>query len=200
MFLPAPETIKPVRHHSATPWRDLPALCDRLAESGSVSCKAILFGILTAARAGEFTMARWNEIDMEARIWSVPPERRKDKQPFPHRVPLSDQAVDILQTLERSGDPEVFVFCWHRGCRISQETPRIVLQKLTGEKWTMHGMRSVFRDWCAREGVNFDVAEKCLSHTIGDRTVRAYFRDDLLEQRAAVMQAWADAIFPLDKG
>lgn len=196
MFLPAPETIKPVRHHSATPWRDLPSLCDRLAGSGAVSCKAILFGILTAARAGEFTMARWNEIDMEARIWSVPPERRKDKQPFPHRVPLPDQAVDILQTLERSGDPEGFVFCWHRGCRISQETPRIVLQKLTGEKWTMHGMRSSFRDWAAENGEDWVASEKALSHAVGSAVAQSYLRSDMLEERRGIMQRWADYLLP----
>ena len=93
------------------------------------------------------------------------------------------------------GMDEVAVFPGRIARFNSIDTPRVLIQRLAGNGATMHGMRSVFRDWCAREGVNFDVAEKCLSHAVGDRTVRAYFRDDLLEQRADVMQMWADAIF-----
>lgn len=194
LFLP-PLSAAGVKHFGAIDFetlRDkvLPALWERRT---SASC-AVIFGCLTALRAGEFLRARWLEIN--GNIFTVPWERMKtakhSREDF--RVPLSRQALEVLDAVR--GMDETVVFPGRIAKFNAIDTPRITIQRLTNTTATMHGMRSVFRDWCAREGVNFDVAEKCLSHTIGDRTVRAYFRDDLLEQRAAVMQAWADAIFP----
>ena len=194
LFLP-PLSAAGVRHFGALDFETLrdkvvPALWERRT---SASC-AIVFGCLTALRAGEFLRAQWPEID--GNVFTVPWERlktgKRSRESF--RVPLSRQALEVLDAVRGLSDDVVFPGSVARFNAL--DTPRITIQRLTGTSATMHGMRSVFRDWCAREGVNFDVAEKCLSHAIGDRTVRAYFRDDLLEQRATVMQAWADAIFP----
>lgn len=194
LFLPPRAVAHVTQHFGAV---DLATLRDVVipalwARRSSASC-AVIFGCLTALRAGEFIRAEWSEID--GNVFTVPWTRMKtakrSRQDF--RVPLSRQAMLVLDAVR--GMDEVAVFPGRIARFNSIDTPRVLIQRLAGNGATMHGMRSVFRDWCAREGVNFDVAEKCLSHAVGDRTVRAYFRDDLLEQRADVMQMWADAIF-----
>lgn len=154
--------------------------------------QVILFTILTASRVGESVPARWDEIDWENRIWSVPPERRKDQKPYPHRVPLSDQAMELLNSIERKGEE---IFCLKADDLGSRYSLAHLLQRITKTTATMHGFRSTFRDWAAENGVPDTVAEKCLMHVTGNAVVQAYQRSDLLEQRREVMQAWADAVF-----
>ena len=164
---------------------------------GCITHKAILFGILTASRTIEFVPARWGEINWAAKVWSVPPERRKDKKKEPHRVPLSNQAIELLQSIRGSRimNPNGFIFLSSYGWHISLGTPRIFLQRALLRSVTMHGCRSTFRDWAAENGKNDVVAEKCLMHATGSTVVRAYQRSDLLKLRRVLMQEWADELF-----
>lgn len=187
--LPSPNKIQTVKHHAAITCDTLRAIIPRLRRS--ISGKAILFGVLTATRVQEFCAARWEEIDFEARVWSIPPERRKDGKPYPHRVPLSQQAVELLQSLPQD---EPCLFPGMHSAHLSLETPRAVLRKITGEALTMHGCRSTFRDWCAETGQDPILAEKSLMHATGSEVEQAYQRSDLLEQRRPLMQAWADML------
>lgn len=152
---------------------------------GSIAYKAILFGILTASRTIEFVPARWGEINWATKVWSVPPERRKDKKKEPHRVPLSNQAIELLQSIRGSRimNPNGFIFLSSYGWHITQDTPRIFLQRTLLRSVTMHGCRSTFRDWAAENGKNDVVAEKCLMHATGSTVVQAYQRSDLLKLR-----------------
>lgn len=122
LFLPPPSRVQKVEHHEALSLDETRALLEEWNPPKSISASAIVFGILTASRVGEFVKARWDEIDFDARVWSVPPERRKDQKPYPHRVPLSDQAVYILSQIERKGE---YVFARSAGSHISLETPRV---------------------------------------------------------------------------
>lgn len=171
----------------------LDALRDALRVLITGECQsdpAIIFLALTACRRDEVLFMRWSEVDFDTRTFSVPPERRKDQKPYPHRVPLSDQAVYILSQIERKGE---YVFARSAGSHISLETPRVVLQKKVGHG-TMHGFRSTFRDWAAEQGFDRTLAEKSLMHATGNEVEQAYQRSDLLEQRRPLMQSWADAI------
>lgn len=190
--LPPPAKVQTVEHHEAMPLEELQEKINCFYPATSRTRQAILFTILTASRVGESVPARWDEIDWENRIWSVPPERRKDQKPFPHRVPLSDQAVELLKSIERKGDE---IFCFDADNLGSRYSLSHLLKRMTGTKATMHGFRSTFRDWAAENGVPDVVAEKCLMHTTGNAVVQAYQRSDLLEQRRPVMQAWANAVF-----
>lgn len=194
LFLPPIAKVKKESHHEALTFDQTRALLEEWNPPKSISASAIIFGILTASRVGEFVRARWSEIDFDARVWVVPPERRKDQKPYPHRVPLSDQALYILSQIERKGE---YVFARSAGSHISLETPRVVLQKKVGHG-TMHGFRSTFRDWTAEQGFDRTLAEKSLMHATGNEVEQAYQRSDLLEQRRPIMQAWADAVCPLD--
>lgn len=189
--LPPPGKVQKVEHHEAMPLEELQDKLGCFYPASNRTRQVILFTILTASRVGESVPAKWSEIDWESKVWMVPPERRKDGKPYPHRVPLSQQAIDLLKSVEHTSE---YIFCVkdNLGSRYSL---RALLQKMTGTKATMHGFRSTFRDWCAENSVPDVVAEKCLMHTTGNAVVQAYQRSDLLEQRREVMQAWADAVF-----
>lgn len=196
LFLPSRSAVTGVSHFEAI---DIETLREKvipaLWERRSSASLAVLFGCLTALRAGEFLRAEWREVD--GGIFTVPWGRMKtakrSREDF--RVPLTRQALMALDAAR--GLSDTVIFPGRIGRFLSIDTPRVTIQRLAGTGATMHGMRSVFRDWCAREGVDFTVAEKCLSHTVGDRTVQAYLRSDLIDERRRVMQAWADDIFPM---
>lgn len=190
--LPPPSKIQVVEHHEAMPLEVLQEKISCFYPADTRTRQVILFTILTASRVGESVPARWDEIDWENRIWSVPPERRKDQKPYPHRVPLSDQAIELLNSVEKKGEE---IFCFNVDNLGSRYSLAHLLQQMTDTTATMHGFRSTFRDWAAENGVPDTIAEKCLMHVTGNAVVQAYQRSDLLEQRREVMQAWADAVF-----
>ncbi len=172
------------------PYRDVPAFLDRLRAGDGVSALALEFCILAAARSGEVLGARWDEIDRDAKVWTVPAARMKAGRE--HRVPLTDRMVAILDTMEaiRVGD---FVFPGQkRGKPLSSMAMEMVLRRMKVENATVHGFRSAFRDWAAEE-TSFprEVAEAALAHVVGDATERAYRRGDALEKRRKLMEAWA---------
>lgn len=194
LFLPPPSRVQKVEHHEALSLDETRALLEDWNPPKSISASAIVFGILTASRVGEFVPAKWDEIDLRRKVWLCPPERRKDGKSYPHRVPLCRQLVAMLKMLPRNSP---YVFAGHGGSHISKETPRVVIQKKIGHG-TMHGFRSTFRDWCAENGKDPIVAEKSLMHATGNAVVQAYQRSDLLDARIELMQEWADAVYPLD--
>lgn len=195
-FLPQGTKVRQEKHHAAMPFADLQRIMPKLYAKQSISARAICFGILTAARAQEFLGATWGEIDMQARTWSLDPARTKTG--VAHRVPLSDQAMRILEAVRPDApEPDALVFpAPTSGKRMAVDTPRVMLRKMTGTTYTMHGMRSTFRDWCEENLIHQSLAERALSHVPASKVVRAYQRSDLLEQRRPVMQQWADAIIP----
>jgi integrase len=151
--------------------------------------------ILTATRTGEVIGARWNEIDLLGKTWTVPAERMKAHRE--QRVPLSARTLAILQDMHglRSGDdPKAFVFPGAKWGRPLSNMAFLMLLRRTGRgDLTAHGFRSSFRDWAA-ERTNFpsEVAEMALAHVVGNKVEAAYRRGDLFEKRRRLMGAWAD--------
>lgn len=190
--LPPSSKVKKVAHHVAMPLEELQEKIGCFFPATNRTRQVILFTILTASRVGESAPARWDEIDFDKAVWSVPPERRKDGKNYPHRVPLSTQAVELLRSIERKSEAIFGFRPTNLGSRYSLTH---LLKRMTGTDATMHGFRSTFRDWAEENGVPDNVAEKCLMHTTGSAVVQAYQRSDLLEQRREVMQKWADAVF-----
>lgn len=192
--LPQFGKVHTTKHRAALTLNDLKAVLSDLLENPDIFKFSVVFGALTATRVNEFLGAYWSEVDLENKIWSVPPERRKDKKQDPFRVPLSTQAILILQRLPtRSG----LLFPGRRnGKSMDKSTPNECLKKSAKTPATMHGCRSTFRDWAAESGQDFILAEKSLMHSVGSEVVQAYQRSDQLEQRRALMQKWADVLLP----
>lgn len=139
----------------------------------------------------------WDEVDLKAKLWTVPAERMKAKQI--HRVPLSKQAIAILK--HQIGQHDTFVFPSIRDrTSLSDMALTTFLRRaeavsdVEGRTATAHGFRSSFRDWCSEHGYARDLAERSLAHAVQNKVEAAYHRTDLLEQRRPLMQAWADYI------
>lgn len=194
-FLPPPSKIQKEKHHASMPLEELQKIAPVFFNSTAVSKKATLFAILTASRIDETLSMTWDEIDFDSETWNLHIERTKTS--VPHRVPLSRQAMMILKSLPRINE---FVFPSPYKARkaMTIDTPLKLIQKVTGEKWTVHGFRSTFRDWGEENFIHDTLLEKALSHSQKSKTVRAYQRSDLLEQRRPIMQKWADAVCPID--
>jgi len=179
-------------HFVALPYVDVPAFVRRLRDEDGAAARGLEFLLLTAARTGEVLRAQWQEIDFDARLWVVPPERLKTgkKTRQPHIVPLSDRALAIVAEMReiRSSD---YVFPGRFDARpLSDMTFLMLLKKRMGLAITAHGFRSSFRDWCGDE-TSFprEIAEAALGHVVGG-VEGAYRRGDALEKRRDLMTAW----------
>jgi len=190
-LLADPNKVGKVEHHAALPWQDIGAFMVDLRQRAGTAARAVEFAILTAGRSGEVRGARWNEIDLDAAIWTVPAERMKAGRE--HRVPLSTAAVALLKTIPDVGE---HIFPGQRGdAPLSDMSLTAVLRRMERDDITVHGFRSTFRDWCAESvGNSFprEVCEHALAHSLPDKVEAAYRRGDLIEKRKVLMQVWAD--------
>ena len=188
-LLPAPRKVQKVAHHAALPYAQMSGFVRALRAQTGISAPALEFTILTAARTGEVTGAQWDELDLAAKVWTVPADRMKARRE--HRVPLSDTALRAIRSVPRVGE---YVFSGPRPDRpLSNMAMLVLLRRMKREDLTVHGFRSSFRDWAA-ELTNFprEVAEAALAHVLSDKTEAAYRRGDLFEKRRKLMLAWAD--------
>lgn len=193
-LLPARGKVAPVEHHAALPWGETAAFLTALAKQPGVSALALRFAILTAARSGEVLGATWGEIDLAAKLWTVPAVRMKAGRE--QRVPLCAPAVTLLTQLTQlrtSDGPDAFVFPGAQPQRpLSIMAMTMVLRRMNRGDITVHGFRSTFRDWAGETTATArEVLEAALAHTLGSKTEAAYARGDLFEKRRLLMDAWA---------
>lgn len=188
LILPARQKLKR-GHHAAMAIDDVPEFIGLLRQRPAVAARCLEFAILTAARSSEALGARWDEFDLEAKVWAIPAARMKAARE--HRVPLCAGALVILSEMEslRRGD---HVFPGQRPRQpLSTMAMEMVLRRMQVSE-TVHGFRSSFRDWAGnRTSFPRELAEHALAHVIGDKAEQAYRRDDALERRRPMMEAWA---------
>lgn len=190
-ILPKPGKLKKIQHHRALPWQEINPFIQQLRQRKGTAAKALEFLILTATRSGEVRGATWQEIDLQARTWTVPAERMKAGKE--HTVPLCDDAVKLLENLPRFEGSDL-IFPGARGGVLSDVALTKPIRAI-GLDATVHGFRSTFRDWCA-ESTNYpnEVAEMALAHTVSNAVERAYRRGDLLAKRSRLMADWSKFI------
>lgn len=190
-----PRQPKKDRHFAALPYPDVPALMDKLGEADTAGRLGLRFLILTAARSGELRGATWEEIDVGEATWTVPSSRMKAKKE--HVVPLSAAAIGVLTIAARmrTGIAREPVFSGQGGKVMSDMTLAKALKTATGGRWTVHGLRSSFRDWAAETtDTQGEIVEAALAHTIANKVEAAYRRTNYLEKRRGLMDAWAGYI------
>ena len=179
-----------VRHMSALPHSKVAGAMGTVRKSHAYPATKLAFEflVLTAARSGEVRLAHWDEIDLEAREWTVPAERTKTHRP--HRVPLSGRAMEILSEARTLGGGGL-VFPSPEG-RASAHSRLSTLLRDLGIAAVPHGFRSSFRDWCGEcSSAPREVAEAALAHAVGNKVEAAYARSDLFERRRVLMDNWA---------
>lgn len=181
-------TAKP-KHHKAMRWQDVPAFYADLRKRNAMAAKALMFTCLTGSRTGEVLGMRWEELDLDARVWTCPEERMKTGNE--HRVPLTDEMLAIIEPLKAMQSEMVFEG-QKRHKPLSNMSMLMLLRRMNVEGVTVHGFRSTFRDW-ASEMANAprEVAEMSLAHQVGSDVERAYARSDLLEKRRELMERWS---------
>jgi integrase len=188
--LPSKGKLAKVNHHAALPYAELPDFIRRLREREGMAARALELAILTAARTGEIIGARWDEIDLDDKVWTIPAGRMKGGRE--HKVPLSERAIQLLRALPtEEGNPHIFIGP-RPGSGLSNMSMTAVLRRMGHGDITVHGMRSSFRDWAA-ERTNYPnhVVEMALAHAVADKVEAAYRRGDLLKKRFALAEAWA---------
>lgn len=195
--LVASEVLKArqVQHRPALADRDLPEFLARFAayEGDPHTVHALRLLMLTAVRPGEVRGARWAEFDLDAALWRIPAERMKMRHE--HLVPLSAQAIELLRTMQAlSGTSElVFPSPYYPSKPLSENTLNSAMVRM-GYKGaaTAHGFRALFSTVANECGWNPDVIERQLAHAERNEVRAAYNRSSYLQDRAKLLQWWAD--------
>ena len=186
-----PRQPKKEGHFAAMPYAKVPTFLPRLRERESFSRLALEFAIFTASRSGEVRGATWEEIDLDAKLWTIPKDRMKANRE--HVVPLTAPAIRIIERCAQLRIRDCpLVFPGARGNKALSDMTLTKLLKEMKEPYTAHGFRSAFRDWASEETDHpGDVAEAALAHMVKDKTEAAYRRGNLLEKRRTLMDDWA---------
>jgi integrase len=177
-------------HHPSMPYGELPVFVSRLQSVDGMSRYALEFLILCASRTGEVLGATLAEVDFSKRIWTIPASRMKAK--IEHRVPLTDRAIEILNTVQPFSHGKFIFSSDKSGKPLSNMSMAMLLRRMGIEDYTVHGMRSSFRNWCGEcTDVPFNVAEHALAHRLPDAVQAAYLRTDFFEKRVSLMNQWS---------
>ncbi|MBW6419570.1 site-specific integrase [Celeribacter sp. PS-C1] len=225
-ILPKPSKVARAVNQPALALGDVARWWTALGEREGMAARALEFLTLTAARSGEVRGATWDEMDLGERdkidetdktpvatmapsaaqgaVWTIPASRMKNGRS--HRVPLSPEAVTLLQAIPQlDGSP--YVFFSPRSGMLSDMSISAVMRRMQEAQAKLgglgyldpaskrpavpHGLRSSFRQWAAERGYPRDMAEIALAHFIGSEVERAYQRSDMLDRRRAMMADWA---------
>lgn len=218
-ILPKPAKVAKSDNQPALAQGDVARWWADLAQRDGMSARALEFVTLTAARSGEVRGMTWDEISIESRdttdttdetrpkrvgIWTIPASRMKGGRA--HRVPLTPEAVALLESLPTMNDSP-YVFFAAKGGMLSDMSLSAVMRRMqeaqvkagapgyldpaSKRPAVPHGLRSTFRQWAAERGYPRDMAEIALAHFIGSEVERAYQRSDMLDRRRDMMAAWA---------
>ncbi|VVO30896.1 tyrosine-type recombinase/integrase [Pseudomonas fluorescens] len=177
-------------HYAAMNWRDVPFLISKLAAIPTRDAYAARVLILTGARSKMVRFAKWNEVDLEAKVWSLSASRMKMKAAF--QIPLADEVITLLKELSQVATTD-YIFPGQGKTGVMHANGiRNLLHGLGHEDITRHGFRSSFRDWAA-ESTNFprEICEMALAHDERSETESAYNRTDFFVKRGKLMRAWA---------
>ena len=190
-LLPKANKIQKKSHHPALPFQQISEFMRELRTKSGFSALALEFLILTATRTSEVLNAKWDEFDMENRVWTIPAERMKAGKA--HRVPLNSRAVEIYKYLakHRTND-SLFPSKHHNKDNISNMSLIAIMRRMPAYfQYVPHGFRSTFRDWAA-ETTDYpnETVELALAHTIKNKSEAAYRRQDQLEKRSKLMSEW----------
>jgi integrase len=187
-LLAKPRKVAPIQHQKALPAIEAADFITALRLRRGSAARALEWLVLTACRSNEARGARWAEVDLAAKVWTIPSSRMKGGKE--HRVPLSNAAVALVNSLPRLAGTDL-LFPGPTGKPLSD----VAVSKLCGElsdcRSVPHGWRSTFRDW-AGDSTNYprEVAEAALAHVVGG-VEGAYRRGDAVERRRPLMADWA---------
>ena len=186
--LPAPGKVSKVKPIASLPYADLPAFMAELRKHDDVAALALQLLALSCVRASDIIDARWADIDVGKRIWTIPSFSKVHRE---HRVPLSTAAVAVIEKVRQHGAGGELLFARDGGGRLYKNMLGRLLARMGRTDFTPHGFRSTFRTW-AQERTNYprEICEAVLGHSIGSAVEKSYARSDFYEKRARIMEEW----------
>ena len=198
----APKSAKSATPHPSLDWRQVSEFMAELARYDGVDARCLAFLILTVARGGAARLAKWRDVDLERRVWSVPILDLKDSKhrTAPFAVPLSTAAIDLIKALPKRG---AFLFPNAAGQPFGDQALSYSMRRLhrrgdwkdpkTGKPVDAHGFRATFRTWAKAKRLDREIAELVLGHVFYSSSEGAYARDDdeVLALRREMLEAWA---------
>jgi integrase len=155
----------------------------------------------TMTRPSESAKAKWSEIDLENKLWTIPAERMKMR--LEHKVPLTPQTIEILARLKPiSGEREhLFTSYMNHNTHCNVESANKALSRMGYKnKLVAHGLRALASTTLNEQGFDPDVIEAALSHVDKNEVRRAYNRAEYLERRRSLMVWWSEHIENSSKG
>lgn len=182
---------------AALPPEELPELMLEIANASikrTTRC-LIEWQLHTMTRPVEAATTRWADIDFERRVWTIPPERMKKRRP--HSIPLSDQAVALLQSLKTHSGHREYVFPSDRNPRThaNSQTANMALKRMGfQDRLVSHGLRSMASTILNEHGWDPELIEVALAHVDKDEVRSAYNRADYIERRRPMMAWWSEYI------
>lgn len=187
-----PRQPKQDGHFAAMPYEDVPTFLKHLHKRTNVARLALEFLILTASRSGEVRGTKWAEINLDAKLWTVPAERMKVGKE--HVVPLTDAAIDVLERARPYyAECSDLVFPGRNVLRPMSDMTLLKILRYSKLPFTVHGFRSAFRDWVAEKtSYPGEVAEAALAHSVSNKVEAAYRRTNYLDKRRELMREWSD--------
>lgn len=205
--LPPTSKVRRVHHYPSLHWQQLKGFIAALNEHDGVAAQALKFAILTACRSGEVRGAVWNEINLEKATWTIPANRMKAGRL--HRVALSKPAIKVLEAVRplSSGKPKDLIFTAPASSKmLSDMALSQLVHGMSGDglgkgrlpRWrdsenraiVVHGFRSTFKSWALSTSYPDHLSEIALSHSDSNKVRAAYAREDLLDERRPLMDAW----------
>ena len=178
---------------AALPYREAPGFMAQLRDQQGIGARCLEFAMLTTARTGEVLGATWSEFDLDAAIWLVPGERMKGGED--HTVHLVPRALEILESQKKLGMTHVFPSPVLDDSPLSNMGMLTVLKRMKmQDATTVHGLcRATFSTWANETGAaRADVIEACLAHKEADKIRAAYNRAQFMQERRALLEAWAE--------
>ena len=178
-------------HFKSMPFSEVAAFVAALRARPATAARCLEFLILNASRSAEALGARWSEIDLSTKLWTIPGHRMKEAKP--HVVPLSTRAINILTEMEMlRADSSPFVFPGTKAGRPLSSMALEMLMRRMKSEFTVHGFRATFRTWAGDCTTHpREVAELALAHAVGNEVERSYNRGTALERRRVLMNQWS---------
>lgn len=188
------------KHHRALAYKDIATMYKEIPDD-TVHGQAFRFYLLTLPRTGLVTGLPWSELNLNDALWEIPWERDKEGNDF--TMPLTDPALAILRWSRRTLNHEKYVFPNPKALKNPTIHSNTFLNWTKANGWDTsgHGLRATFATWSQEEEIcSRDIADICLQHKIKGEVERAYNRSELIRQRRAVLNKWAEYITSEDAG
>ena len=187
-----PYKIHKVTSFASLKYSDIAEFYQDISKFDLITAYALRLLILTATRTKEVIEAKFSEFDIDKKVWTIP--EHKMKAGVEHKVPLSDEAINIVMLMRQKHNHEYVFHNKATGKHISNNAMLVFLKKhYTKKKVTVHGFRSTFRTWAEEAGqYQHHAIEFCLAHQLPTKVEKSYLRTNLFEMRKKIMNDWEE--------